>query len=37
MYNEKKTTGTQYSLKSIETVENPTFYCGESDTRKSNV
>ena len=37
MYNEKKNTGTQYSLRSIGTVENPTFYCGKVIPGKSNV
>ena len=31
-----KNTGTQYSLKSIETVENPIFYYGKVIPRKSN-
>ena len=33
----KKKTGTQYSLKSIGTVENPSFYNGKVTPRKSNV
>ena len=33
----EKNKGTQYSLKSIETVENPIFYYGKVILGKSNV
>ena len=36
MYNEKYT-GTQYSVRSIGTVENPIFYYWKVIPRKSNV
>ena len=36
MYNEKNT-GTQYSLRSIGTVENPIFYYGKVIPGKSSV